>query len=680
MIQIAGDSTIDWIVLAGGVRQGAPLTMSYAWERPASVGVCAQPGGAALIMHLLTATCQDEANAPSGPVLSEAVLHNPQDGSLARTFSLWAPYASGPDDPRPAWRIRDFLGQMPATAGQRDSVASTNLNGPLSCLVINDLNLGFRDEPAHWPACLREPAQPSPQILLKMTNPIATGTLWETLAAEHTDRLTVCLALGDFRKEGASIGNALSWEQISTDLLDALSAHPQLTRAARVIVSLGAAGALIAEREGTATLIYDPNGQEGDWERLRPGTTVGLGTCLTVSLALQCLRNAAAPNWREGVCRGLEAARRLHMLGYLPDDPALPRSLHFPLQVADLIRDGASSPSFHTIMVSAGRERWTILGQQITSGPVSLGECIVEQGAQQALPGVPVEIVGAWSSVDRTEIESLRSVRNIMSEYVAQEPNVRPLSLAVFGPPGAGKSYAVKQLAQEWAGVALQVHLLEFNLTQFGGLAELNAALHQVRDCAVRKRLPVVFWDEFDASFEGQPGGWLRYFLAPMQDGVFIEYGLLRPIGQAVFVFAGGTHPTMASFKAAATARPETKATDFLSRLRGYVDVLGVNPAGATDQTFPIRRAFLLRSAIQRKAPQIISDGLLSIDRGVLQAFLQVSQYLHGARSLEAIIDMSALSGKLRFERSCLPAAHQLGLHTDAEDFLRLVRERTANS
>jgi len=34
---------------------------------------------------------------------------------------------------------------------------------------------------------------------------------------------------------------------------------------------------------------------------------------------------------------------------------------------------------------------------------------------------------------------------------------------------------------------------------------------------------------------------------------------------------------------------------------------------------------------------------------------------------------MSALAGRLRYERSALPARHQLALHVDAEPFLDLV-------
>jgi len=130
----------------------------------------------------------------------------------------------------------------------------------------------------------------------------------------------------------------------------------------------------------------------------------------------------------------------------------------------------------------------------------------------------------------------------------------------------------------------------------------------------------------------------------------------------------------MASFKASAAEHPEAKAPDFLSRLRGYVDILGVNATDETDTAFVLRRAFLLRAILCGRAMQTFSGGRLSIDRGVLRAFLTVSRYLHGARSMEAIVDMSALAGKLRYERSSLPAEHQLALHTDAATFLDLVR------
>jgi hypothetical protein len=131
----------------------------------------------------------------------------------------------------------------------------------------------------------------------------------------------------------------------------------------------------------------------------------------------------------------------------------------------------------------------------------------------------------------------------------------------------------------------------------------------------------------------------------------------------------------MGAFKDRAVEHAAAKATDFLSRLRGFVDTLGPNPAGPDDETYPLRRALLLRAIVSGRAPQLLQGGRLRIDPGVLRAFLTAPAYLHGARSLESIVEMSALTGALSYERAALPAAHQLAMHVDADSFLRLVRE-----
>jgi hypothetical protein len=115
-----------------------------------------------------------------------------------------------------------------------------------------------------------------------------------------------------------------------------------------------------------------------------------------------------------------------------------------------------------------------------------------------------------------------------------------------------------------------------------------------------------------------------------------------------------------------------------VSRLAGYVDVTGPNRQDGSDVAWPLRRALLLRSLVARRAPQMMrpeGGGLrLEIDDGVLRAFLLVGEYIHGARSMAAVVQMSALTGKPRFERSSLPARRQLALHVDADKFLDLVR------
>jgi hypothetical protein len=92
-----------------------------------------------------------------------------------------------------------------------------------------------------------------------------------------------------------------------------------------------------------------------------------------------------------------------------------------------------------------------------------------------------------------------------------------------------------------------------------------------------------------------------------------------------------------------------------------------------------VRRAILLRSILERSAPQLFESRggrrLLHIDPGVLRAFLLTREYRHGARSLESIVASSLLAGATSFQRSSLPAEAQLELHVDGRDFLALVQQ-----
>ena len=94
------------------------------------------------------------------------------------------------------------------------------------------------------------------------------------------------------------------------------------------------------------------------------------------------------------------------------------------------------------------------------------------------------------------------------------------------------------------------------------------------------------------------------------------------------------------------------------------------------DQLFIIRRAMLLRTLLERKAPHLIGDdGEAQIDKGVLRAMLKVPRYKHEARSMEAILEMSRLSKAKKWEQSHLPSKEQLKLHVDEEQFSRYLMQ-----
>jgi hypothetical protein len=334
-----------------------------------------------------------------------------------------------------------------------------------------------------------------------------------------------------------------------------------------------------------------------------------------------------------------------------------------------------------TATVPAGQPRlWTILENQGLSSLENVAQQIVREGLEDALSEVPVGRFGKLVTVDRREIEALNSISSLIREY-CQQTEKKPLSIAVFGPPGSGKSFAINQVANSVRPG--EIEALSFNMSQLVGPDDLLNAFHQVRDKALYGKIPLVFWDEFDTSLQGQPLGWLRYFLAPMQDGEYQEGQIIHPIGRSIFVFAGGTSHSMEVFGANLDDEKQRamKLPDFVSRLKGFLNILGPNrqksekvPGKDDDPYHIIRRAILLRSIFERNTPQLLRNGgIVNIDEGLLRAFLLVKEYRHGARSMETIVVTSQLAGKTSFERSCLPAEAQLNLHVDGGEFYSLM-------
>lgn len=332
---------------------------------------------------------------------------------------------------------------------------------------------------------------------------------------------------------------------------------------------------------------------------------------------------------------------------------------------------------------------------------IGLAHCHALYG-DQAILHIPHARFGDLLSVDRSEIETLRSLRQMIEAFGNNQNAKRPLCLAAFGPPGAGKSYGIKQIAHEVLGRnGKKAEILEFNLSQYDDPAALIGAFHQVRDKVLQGHLPVVFWDEFDS----QGYKWLQFLLSPMQDGAFQSDQLTHPIGKCIFVFAGATSwdfehfgpvplPQQGSadwetrqelYKKHPAVKKEDlsleadfrlkKGPDFISRLDGYINVLGPNPrmlydytnrgwtrTDATDLTWPVRRAMLLRSFLGAR-----KNDLLEIDRDLLRAFLLVPRYVNGARSMEKIAVPLATAPK-PFRRVNLPPPQVLDQHLDTSE------------
>ncbi|AHF08676.1 RyR domain-containing protein [Desulfitobacterium metallireducens] len=492
-------------------------------------------------------------------------------------------------------------------------------------VVLYDLDIAQRQ---HIPVC---DATTIAFLKHRNINLLRNATLRKT----EKPKLIPIVSMNDLRANGATVSKAISWERTATDFLRDLSygiCQELLAKFPVFVVLLETDGMLVRQND-ILTLYFTPAKAEGD----------------TGSLENEGIRNAICTQIVKQI-----ATEEYEFSKVLPNAigvQALPNL------------DQLEAP-----------ESWSILNEVCGRDRLELIEAakrIVINGEKEILDAVPSCQYGGLQTVDRMEIENYRAIVNLMQNYAKDKDN-RPLSLAVFGFPGSGKSFGIKQIAKTLGGFEIFV----FNLSQFTKLSELEVSFQEIRDASIKgERLPLVFFDEFDSSFNGEALGWLKYFLAPMQDGVFMEDGRERQLGRAIFVFAGGTSTSFHNFiRSEQELFKKVKGPDFISRLKGYLNIQGPNPVNQEDKAYIIRRAMLLRSMIGRSAKQLLdSNQKVNIDENILYALLTTETYRHGARSLEFFISMSPLLGEKKWYSSLLPPRSQMDIHVDAEEFMSKV-------
>lgn len=702
-IVVTGDFIIDWNIARIRSNEGA----GQAWNPDDRTRACWQRGGAALLGDIIEALTKDlntkgkgqfkvhKISEPSQPV-------SPLDSHFHHSYALWSlfKYSEKGGADAPVWRVAEFIGLDPSSGGWAEFISrQVKTAEDPDLIVLDDADLGFRGQADLWSDLLKKSTK-KPWILLKMSRPVAQGRLWEHLHREWAERVIVVMAADDLRRTEVQISRELSWERTAQDLAWELVHNPMVNAVsdcARVVCSFDTSGAFLLERR-RATLFFDPQGIEGTWRRRFPGGMTGYNSCLTAGIVRQVLLSFEKPDVGQGIQNGIYAMRRLHQEGYGKRPPEnVEPCLAFPVEtvVAALAenqspcsRVAVQDPVYYLKHTTDSPEKtpspgfWTILQDHHADSLDDVARSIVREGAETVLYDVPLGKFGDLVTADRREIESFRSIKTLVAEYCGRHRQNKPLSIAVFGAPGSGKSFGINEVARSlFPGL---IKKLEFNVSQFTDPEDLHDALHQVRDISLSGLIPLVFFDEFDGALEGQSFGWLRHFLMPMQDGAFFHGQISHPLGAAIFVFAGGTSEKMEAFGEHLSAEEfrKVKGPDFLSRLKGYVNIMGpnqVHQGQSGDPYYVLRRAILLRSLLWRQFRTLFAKrngtDVLNIDAGVLNALLLVGRYRHGARSMESILSMSQLAGKSSFERSSLPPESQLDLHVNGLEFLALVQQ-----
>lgn len=666
------------------------------------------------------------------------------------------------------WRVAKELGGSPGPA-TRSCVPLPKNAGMADVVVVSDTNLGFALDEKALNAChganapilvVRHGLRPSQGA---SSRPMV-GEMWQSPAVKRAfDQMVLVINIDDFEGGEVFISRDLSWERTIEDLCFELWRSPNfqiLRRARHLVITLGRAGSIYLyrkERDITkpsfrdeskyeTTLFYRPTETDRADTAGPMGQMIGATSLLTASIA-HCIANGRRQHTidqilPQAILLSHRAMNTLFDVGFGPVSAGMEkaefpyklcaREIARPLQDHHLegyltesinlkeVVERAESRRF-TTQFGMQPEMWSLLTSREQPNIEQLAKDIVVHGAKKALQAVPHAQIGSLVAVDRSEVEAYRETLRVMRAY-CRKPKDKPLSIAVFGQPGNGKSFGIKQIIDQIEReTGADIVPLEFNLSQFSEVnpdEQLLIAFHLIRDTALKGKIPIAFWDEFDSKD-------LRYlarFLAPMQDGNFVEGAITHPIGSAIFIFIGGVKHRMSQFleeiqaledkpKAAntlGTSKPLTKIAephagngkatllpppseaedrirtrklpDFISRLRGYVDVRSLNPEPngstsnkAADQMYMIRRALLMRNLIERNHKHLIDDSATArIDPVVIAAFLLAKKYKHGARSLEALLETSRLEMPA-LTPSCLPSEAVLRIHVeDPADFLSL--------
>ncbi|CAM5567687.1 hypothetical protein STANM309S_02729 [Streptomyces tanashiensis] len=707
-IWVTGDQTIDWVL----IPEGRYITRSADDRLHVAMKLYWHAGGAFQLASLSRAALR-YAGQRTVRSVRPALSLNQRDitaygSSYNHSFSVLRDYGG-------VKRVEQFLGFRSHNT-QVDSgplqFPPPPKNGDGEVILIDDADLGFRKSKSDWAKVIKLAETDACRwVLLKMSHGVKDDqgeTLWSAIhrlldTSEYlSEKLIVVTAASRLRDADAEISKGLSWDQAAEDVLYEIENHNKLTtlRACpRLIVSFGPSGAIFIEHDEGGDLkwrlTYNRELLEREWaNKHNQGMMFGYGSVLCSAIACELAISEDRPEFNGAIKRGLIAMQKLYEKGFkIPASGDPDCQFKIPDEIFDIAKEDplgkqlCDTPA--TPRVEPAHSRKVGFSRILSAASLSFSDRLrVALQGKDGLPrDIPVGCFGKLVTVDHTEIESLHQIYNLIDTYCVDVPlSEKPLAISVFGAPGSGKGFAIKQLAAPWMSVngggKGTIAPLEFNLSQLNTAADLVGALHQVRDIALDGQIPLVLWDEFDSPLEGQPLGWLRYFLAPIQDGKFQQGEITHLIGPCIFIFAGGTSETFEKFRQEVRRLDAqvrgSKGEDFLSRMRGNVDIPGINPPSGTSKpgaTVMLRRALVLNAMFGKF--KIANDGeKFEVEEGVVQAFMEVSRYEHGVRSIEAIVQMSNLRGRERYTRASLPSLEQLKLHVNGEEFLEKMRSR----
>ncbi len=682
-------------------------SLNWSGNNRADTVINTQPGGGWFIKELLNLMYKKENINIITPQYTD---------SADKGYQIWSKFNN-------IWRIEGFLGnELNENNEQIYSGFYPELtkNEYPDTIFIDDLGLNFAENEKIIVSLL-DYLNSCTDIILKTKTHKYNSRLWNTLKQYNLlDKTTVVTTSDSLRKGGANISRSLSWDKTIEDTAEELKNgyfNDVFKNCKRIIIlydkfGIGCfttksqtnrfSGTDIHEGKlSFEKFVYDTKNYEGAWENKNEGFLCGslslLATAstlinnqqkLSISYIFKMVLSSIHKYHEYGGGTGLqidfsESKKFIKELFNFHQLSPVEAELNNKEILKNLKQFYSAYPKYYKLAEYGLKEIRSRFQSNILVDYCGKGEEflyakafeIIITGHKNALKPVPMASYGKYFTFDRDEIERINFIQNLINTYQVNLTDKRPLSFAVFGAPGSGKSFAIKELLNTIFRTAKD--LLVFNLTQIHDINDLYQAFNLVQNSAVKGVLPLVFWDEFD----NMDNMWLKDFLAPMQDGEYNNNGINHTIGRAIFVFAGGTCNSFEEYESKVHKTEGIKGPDFISRLRGYVNIKGPNPEiqpnniKSSDYAYLIRRALLIRFHLETHHRGIFdADFIPSINPGVINALLKTKEYKHGSRSVESIISSSYTESNNHFGFSSLPSPQLLNIHADG-DFMTLIDE-----
>jgi hypothetical protein len=458
---------------------------------------------------------------------------------------------------------------------------------------------------------------------------------------KNPEKTIIILNSNDLKIAGFNISRGVSWEQLIIETYIELTESELFEFFKYLIVCFEHEGIMTFDNiKKNYSLLYYPKEIEGDYLRKYHSKVFGIVNTFHAVMSIKFYEKDDRSDMSSllgDISRfGLLSMRWLIKHGYT-DQCDYPYAKLIEYIMSNKIEADNKEIKIINLLRKDITTLTSILERKLKNekSPDELYKNIINNGIEKTLIDIPLLKYENFISIDRNEIESYRKIHNHFEEYLLDQNVKKPLSVCVFGPPGAGKSFGINEMVRHFQKIRdIKTHMCNFNLSQFN-LDDLPYAFDEIRDISLKGEVPIVFWDEFDSEVDGQELGWLKRFLAPIQDGIYYEKANRHFIGKTIFIFAGSVYHNLKQIENVKEKYKAYKLPDFLDRAAENLDIPGLSPL-RQDRLYKIKCVIIIRKVIEKYLSINESDKITlpSIDKFL--NLLDRSDYEHGIRTLES--------------------------------------------